>query len=179
MDQCWHMHGRHREVGILSVTELDEFRLLQIFPPVPIPAIIEERSVYAEESRSAVAGYLGHRWDAVADDVVRQSSDAFIYFTPKAYRYYLPALMRYCLRGQPFTQAIDPVVNALLRSPDPKCWEDRFLARWSEFSIAQLELIGQFLSVLEEDYGEYLLSERIARAKDTIDTLILLRMDRE
>lgn len=173
------MYGANRTGGILSMTDWSDVKLLKVFPPLPVPSRVEERSIYPEDSRSAVAGYLGRRWDEIEDEVINNSEDAFIYFTPEAYCYYLPALVSHFSKGKPFAEAIDPVFNSLLRSPDPAIWEDEFMDRWSRFSIEQLEMLGEFLLVLEDGYSNSLLTSRIPQAMSTLETLIILRMYEE
>lgn len=154
----------------------DKASLLSVFPATPLPSVVEEVSIYPEDSADAVAGYVGRRWDEVEDEVLFQATDAFIYFTPEAYRYYIPALVYYFSEGKPYTETIGPIFTALLRSPYPENWEYRFTDRWSGFSVEQLEVLRAFMSILEADYSAYEPEPSFPQAMDILDTLILLRM---
>ncbi|MGI9433611.1 MAG: hypothetical protein ACR2Q4_02070 [Geminicoccaceae bacterium] len=112
-------------------------------------------------------------WQAVGFDLIERSADAVFWFAPEAFCYYLPGFLSAGLReNRTDTNAYDALVGMLDRSPEPACWDDFFLPRWTSLSVSEIDAVSawaRWLASVAPDLAGADIAERVQ------DTLMLLR----
>lgn len=87
-------------------------------------------------------------WSSVADSLVEENVDALSLFTAKAYRYYFPSFLLYCLKKfDPYDTVLQFVLLSLCPSSefDNKAWLNK---RKSLFTVEQRGAVIAFLELI-------------------------------
>ena len=130
--------------------------------PAPTGAIVATLS----DDEDVSDYFRGRSWRGHAVKDLRYHSVALSYFTPQAFRYFLPAFMLASIEDPEGADIIPQGIVYHLATPDdPHQWE-----RISQFTVAELEAIAAFLWSLSEvcdggDVGRAL--EGLERGKRT------------
>ena len=114
--------------------------------------------------------FQGKDWRVIDADLWRTHSDAFFFFTPEAWTYYLPSLLQIPVHAAVDVLARDSLIECLDRSPDPECWDDFFLTRLGRLNRSECGALRTWSLEprMLNDYDE--ISK--ARVGDTIELLI-------
>lgn len=119
--------------------------LLYVFPEIPLPKEVEGASLYREDALKAIERFIGKPWMHIQLADLIESEEAFFFFTPEAYRYYLPSVMLPVLEDAIYPEILDTILHTLVRSPNYEQWEDGFKVIWNGFTVPQLEAMELFI----------------------------------
>jgi len=120
-------------------------RIEQVFADVPAPAPDELLHPECRDS-TAVEPYEGFdRWQDVPAETLIANYDGPSFFSPKAFRFFLPAFMRLTLER--FRDTTDYVCDATVYELVPHT--DYARSRYAELTRAECELVVAFLETLE------------------------------
>ncbi|MEA5514770.1 DUF6714 family protein [Nodularia sp. UHCC 0506] len=101
------------------------------------------------ECEEIARDFRGKDWKTIPLETLRYNADSLLFFTPQAYRFYLPA---YLLASIQFYREADIITNNVvysLTAPEEQGFEmKRFLLRVSFFSLTQKSAIRSFLKFL-------------------------------
>ncbi|WP_425389086.1 DUF6714 family protein [Cylindrospermum stagnale] len=105
--------------------------------------------------------FRGKDWKKIPLETLRYNADSLFFFTPQAYRFYLPA---YLLASIQFYREADIITNNFVHSltaPEEQGSEmKRFFFRVSFFSLTQKSAIRSFLKfLLTEHSGDFPLGD--------------------
>lgn len=73
--------------------------------------------------------FQGKDWRTIGSAFWKEHSDAYSFFTPVAWAYYLPSLLQIPVYQAINVRACDTLIGELDRSPTPEYWDDFFLPR--------------------------------------------------
>lgn len=95
------------------------------------------------------------RWSAIGIETLRYHAEALFFFTPQAYRYFLPAYLLAVLEDY---EASDIISNVLITTLTPPSEDDErfvyFLARFDLLTNSQKRVITGFLEFMLQEHGE-------------------------
>jgi len=121
--------------------------LIAAFDAVPQPPREALINTHCEECLETSEALAGKPWQAITlDDLLRGRETALL--TPAAWRYYLPAMIRWCVRDP---HAVDVLLDNLvyaLEPPQPEAYPGQrqyFEARATGFDARQREAIVAYL----------------------------------
>jgi hypothetical protein len=132
-----------------SVTSVKS-KILTAFAAAPYPG--DHNLVLAEagrdpESSEIAQAFRGKRWNEISSETLREFAQALPLFTPRAFRYYLPAYMLETVNSQDPEDVLKDFVPFNLTPPgDQGKTQDVFFAeRAGLFSLAERDAIASFL----------------------------------
>lgn len=133
-------------------------------------AIAAASSPVTSEDEDAL-WFVGRDWRDVTLEDWRKYSDAYFRFTPDAFRYFLPSILRESAKdsGCSFLAA-DYLVNELDRSPDVNLWNASFLKRFFGLEPEEYSSLREWLlhmSASGSDFRE----DALTRAYETVELL--------
>jgi hypothetical protein len=137
--------------------KLVEENIRQAFKDSSYPGdsnLVTIKGSYDFERQEIFESFVGKHWEEVSLDTIKFHHEALCFFTPEAYRFYLPAFL---LATAGFYYQADnipgSVVSSLNVSNMPDHERDRFMAIISGFSYRQKKAILSFLKFLQEEYS--------------------------
>jgi hypothetical protein len=120
------------------------------FADEPLPAMITDSHQLSDVEYDEMMSFDGMRWRDVTFDQIERNADAVFWFSPEAFRYYLPGFMATGLReGRTDSNAFDAIIGMLDRGDDPYMWDDFFLPRWPSLTAAEIEAVAAWALWLE------------------------------
>jgi hypothetical protein len=123
--------------------------------------------------------FSGRDWHELTWQDWQEHSDAFFFFDPEAFAYYLPSILLLSAQNpNESLNAADSLIGELDRTPDPEEWSEAFLSRFLELNLAELDTLKEWLlQVCEYDpYKRWGVAasgpgDSFGRAFDTLDLL--------
>jgi len=100
---------------------------------------------------SDIKPFYGEKhWREIPDEMIESQNGALCFFSPQAFRFFLPAYMRYCLRNYVDSQSfsVDATIYAL--NPHGSGQKDFMESKWGLFSSDQLGVVVSFLKFMSE-----------------------------
>jgi hypothetical protein len=98
--------------------------------------------------------FEGRTWDGHSTRDIRSHADAMSFFTPEAFRYYLPAFMLAELREPDIADIVgDYVVYKF--GPPTKSWQPSHAARLSLLTTEEKQAILLFIRYMQNKYGGF------------------------
>jgi hypothetical protein len=154
----------------LSAIALD--LIATAFPDRPPPKVMSDSKQLSDTEYTEVMSYEGMRWQDVTFELVEDAPDAFFWFAPEAFCYYLPGILAAGLRDNRWdSNAYDSLIGTLDRSPEPDYWDDFFLPRFELFSPLEIDAIAAWVKWLESVQPDAYLANSYARALETLHLL--------
>ncbi|MCU0466347.1 MAG: hypothetical protein MUF38_17485 [Anaerolineae bacterium] len=134
-------------------------QITQVFPKQPYPkaqAITLKDDVRGTEEYDTAQAFRGKSWQDLDTETVRYYSVALHFFTPQAYRYFLPAYMTLCVTHYTHVDmAVDTLIGTL-RSPSVGDVHVEGRSRFQEvvtgLTDAQKGVIAHFLAYMGETH---------------------------
>ncbi len=146
----------NRSGGNLLQELINQIR--EAFDAVPQPSDEELLHPDCMDDCDILQFYGGVRWQDMSDEMIVYNYAALTAFSPKAFRYYLPAYLLWTLRN---ADSIEYVGEAALRALDPgapsEMLHDFRKSHYSDLDAGQIEAVKVFLTLLgnHPDLGEY------------------------
>ncbi|MBZ5789727.1 hypothetical protein K8353_06350 [Burkholderia contaminans] len=96
--------------------------------------------------------------------------DAIYRFTPEAFGYFLPGIMRVSVEeNQVLLTVIESLMGSLDRSPVAEYWDDHFLQRWPELTDIECDAVIEWILWLNEHPLSPFPEDTILRACATLE----------
>lgn len=147
-------------------------RIEAAFGDNPPPAAMSDSKQLLDFEYDEVMSFEGMAWRDVVFDQVERYSGAIFWFSPEAFRYYLPGFLCAGLReGRCDANAYDALIGMLDRSPDPGLWDDFFLPRWPSLTDSELEAVAAWVEWLKAIQPDAFFHNTYERVQDTLDLL--------
>jgi hypothetical protein len=133
-----------------NFSTLAKSKILKAFAAAPYPGDKDLVSAPAErdpESLEIAQAFRGKRWNGISSETLHEFAQALPLFTPRAFRYYLPAYMLETLNSEDPEDVLKDFVPFNLTPPgDQEKTEDVFFAeRAGLLSPAERDAIASFL----------------------------------
>ena len=113
--------------------------------------IVRESNVLIDDRETTLKSFKGKHWQEVSLDTLIKNRDHLPWFTPNAYRFYLPAFL---IASILYYEKVDVLKNNTLYSLTPVESDDplynRFIEEVIGFDPAQKNVIRQFLKLYAE-----------------------------
>ncbi len=97
--------------------------------------------------------FRGKHWNEIPLKVLQQNADSIFFFTPEAYRFYLPAYMIAAVISYRNADLIPTSVISSLTMPDTETDSALFLKKVQGFSPTQKSVIRSFLEFISSEHG--------------------------
>jgi hypothetical protein len=155
----------------------DQFRLRQLietaFAAVPYPGDEDLIEHHCPECEDFSRHFRGKRWMDFKDDPLAllgvRYQEAFAFFTPRAFRYYLPLGMLAVVGLYEHADLLpQSLVLHLSPTPHNRGWHE---ARLSLLSMPQLHAVGSFLVFLQSCYGHDLGNTTLSQITSALDDI--------
>jgi hypothetical protein len=127
------------------------------FPKEPYPKefpITYKDTFEGSEEHEIAQAFYGKSWEEIDSKTAWYHSAALVFFTPQAYRYFLPAYLKLCVTNW---RDVDHAANAVIYSlelPNKVKNRPRFFEVVDEFTDVQKNVIAHFLEYIDKTYGE-------------------------
>jgi hypothetical protein len=167
------------EQGIRQLLQdLDE-----AFGDLPIPPedeIVYDNSGYHLECNQIRLKFRGRHWRDLPVGVLSGEADSIVFFTPEAFRFYLPAFIRSCLLDPIGADLIpEAILSILTRGEDPAASPERQEERLKAAHDHEIpaSVLTSLATGLGEDLGTYRqarLATLTARQKEVVGQFITL-----
>ena len=132
--------------------------------PPPSFRVVDE--VPGDLEREEIADAFRERhWKTLDTETLRYHAEAVFFFTPEAFRYYLPSYLLAVLKAYEETDVLpDLLIAALTPPPEDDKRLASFLARVEPLTIPQKRALAAFLEFMQQEHGEDFLREEPRRA---------------
>ena len=110
--------------------------------------IVHKSSLLIDDRETTLRSFKGKHWEEITLETLILNRDHLPWFTPKAYRFYLPAfLIAVILHYEEVDVLSDNTLFSLtpVDSDDP--WNSRFIERVTGFDPTQKDVIRRFLEL--------------------------------
>jgi hypothetical protein len=104
------------------------------------------------ECNEIAATFQGKHWNEIPLDLLRYNSEAMCFFTPEAYRYYLPAYMMASLQDYIAADTITEFIVYGLIAPAEASRVQVYRQKMEGFTSLQRNAIESFLQFLKAQY---------------------------
>ena len=141
-------HGKHGEVNTREVEAI----IREAFRNTPPPTGELTDTQYDDEGTSEY--FLGRSWDGHDAPTLRMHEVAMSFFTPEAFRYYLPAYMLAELRDPENADILGEFVVYQFGEPEPD-WKETYEKRLTLFTQDEKDAVLAFLRYMQERYGTF------------------------
>ncbi|MDN7439002.1 hypothetical protein QZM64_07490 [Burkholderia cepacia] len=109
-------------------------------------------------------------WDETTAYDWTNYADAVYRFTPGAFCYFLPGIMRVSIEdNQVALTVIESLMGSLDRSPVVEYWDDYFLQRWPKLTDVECDAVIEWLLWLNEHPLSPFSKDTILRACETLE----------
>nr|WP_272545282.1 hypothetical protein [Burkholderia cepacia] len=109
-------------------------------------------------------------WDETTAYDWTNYADAVYRFTPEAFCYFLPGIMRVSIEdNQVALTVIESLMASLDRSPVVEYWDDYFLQRWPKLTDVECDAVIEWLLWLNEHPLSLFSEDTILRACETLE----------
>src|SRR5258706_231926 len=106
------------------------------------------------ECNQVADAFRGRHWSDLPMSFLRSNADSIFFFTPEAYRFYLPAYLLAAIRSFREADIIpDNIVHSLTLPATERPGRQRFEARVQEFNEQQRLAIKKFLKFLSSEHA--------------------------
>ena len=125
------------------------------FADTPAP---EGKITDTYDDEGAADYFQGRGWDGHDAKSLRAHEAAMCFFTPEAFRYYLPAFMLAELEAPEVADILGEYVVYQFGRPEP-IWESEYSKRLALFTTTEKRAILAFIQYMQDKYGcfeEYL-----------------------
>jgi hypothetical protein len=146
-------------------------RLETAFGELPMPEddhLVLDDSGYHLECNQVKAKFRGRHWRSLSPADLQGEADSLAFFTPEAFRFFLPAYVRVSVLDFELADLIPMVVvGALMRPADPGLL-GYYQSRIATLDGPQRAVLRQFLSFLRERHGDSFLPGELDRAEESL-----------
>jgi hypothetical protein len=157
-----------RQLGTVNILRLIE----EAFSHRRMPELFLVSEQLAPHEWGDVMSFWGKPWSCVTGLQLEEHFDAIFWFTPDAFRYYLPGILTAGIQeNKPWLIVNHSLVNMLDRSPDLVSWDDYSIARWSQLTTRECEATQEWILWLSSFEDTSYSASSLARAFDTLDLL--------
>lgn len=133
------------------------------------PSEITDSKQLSDVEYDEVMSFDGIRWQDVTFAQIEQNSDAVFWFSPEAFRYYLPGLMSAGIKeNRCDANCYDALIGMLDRSPEPDYWDDFFLSRWPLLTALETIAVAEWVDWLESLMPDGFHGNSYNRARETL-----------
>lgn len=122
------------------------------FAKTPMPKDSKLVNTYDDEGAQEYFG--GRCWDGHSVEDIRLQADAMSYFTPEAFRYYLPAFMLAELSDPEIADIVGEYVVSIF-GPQPQDLQSFQEERLSVMSSEEKLAVLHFIKYMQEEYGGF------------------------
>lgn len=144
------------------------------FGHLPIPGddhLVLDNSGYHLECNQVKEKFRGRHWRSLSLKDLEFEADSLAFFTPEAFRFFLPAYMKVSLLDYGNADIIPmSVLGSLTRPQDPSLMEYS-LSRIEVLDDAQRNCLREFLSFLRQCHAEDFMPGEIDSAQAYLDSL--------
>jgi hypothetical protein len=141
------------------------------------PLVLTDSMQLTDCEYADVMSFEGLGWQDISFSHVERCPDAVFWFSPDAFRYYLPGILAAGLKENRWdSNAYDALIGSLDRTPRPDYWDDFFLPRWPTLSAAQIDAVAAWVHWLAAVQPDVVYGNLYERVQDTL--ALLKRMAR-
>lgn len=162
-----------REAGLSALANQIALGLIaRAFAGRTPPSEITDSKQLTDVEYDEVMSFDGMRWQDVTFAQIERNSDAVFWFSPEAFRFYLPGLMSAGLReNRCDANCYDALIGMLDHSPAPDSWDDFFAPRWPLLTALETIAVAEWVDWLESLIPDGFLGNSYDRARDTLRLL--------
>ncbi len=117
------------------------------FQSITLPSENEISIGSSLESLNIAKAFSGKKWSELPVEFLRYNASALVFFTDKAFYYYLPAYLIACITDYKVADIV-PLDVIILLFPDEK-FKDTFERRIRLFTLEQKRVIREFLLYMD------------------------------
>ncbi len=166
-----------REAGFAGLADAIALDLIaRAFTDRALPTTMTDSKQLSDAEYEEAMSFDGLRWQEVTFERIERNSDAVFWFSPEAFRYYLPGLLSAGLKENRWdANCYDALIGMLDRSAKPDYWDDFFLPRWPLLTAAELSAVAGWVGWLESAQPDAFHDNSYARVRETLALLMARR----
>ncbi|KAF1035081.1 MAG: hypothetical protein GAK33_04989 [Burkholderia lata] len=143
----------------------------RVRPTSVVPAVSSNTNDYSDALH-----FSNLLWDETSAHDWTTYADAIYRFTPDAFCYFLPGIMRVSVEdNQVALTVVESLIGSLDRSPVAEYWDDYFLQRWPKLTDIECDAVIEWIGWLNEHPLSPFAKDTILRACETLE---LVKMHR-
>ncbi len=159
-------------------TETLKRKIIDVFADVPYPkGVIAPH--HCDKCRELRKTFAHKNWKTIDSKILEENYSKMPLFSPEAFQYFLPAFLIYSLDNFNDNDVCEFTIYTLSESEkeikeNPDYWRKYFQNRFESFTLKQINLIHEFLSLVEskEDDNFYLYRESAETGKKIMKEFI-------
>lgn len=147
-------------------------RLEAAFGELPMPEddhLVFDDSGYHLECNQVKAKFRGRHWRSLSPTDLQGEADSLAFFTPEAFRFFLPAYVRASVLDYERADLIPMVVVGALARPGDPGLLSYFQSRIGALDVPQRAVLKEFLAFLRERHREDFLPGELDEAEESLD----------